>query len=74
MKQESKIPEFKPCPFCGGNAEVSVNAQALSTKVCCKHCEVTMKRNFKGSKEIKELLVRWKWLTIQNCCRRCQNE
>ena len=34
------------------------NAQTLSTKVCCKHCEVTMKRNFKGSKEIKELLVK----------------
>lgn len=49
---------LKPCPFCGGKAEASVNAQTLSTKVCCKHCEVTMKRNFKGSKEIKELLIK----------------
>ena len=39
--------ELKPCPFCGGKAEVSVNAQTLSTKVCCKHCEVVMKRCFK---------------------------
>lgn len=49
--------KLKPCPFCGGKAEVSVNAQTLSTKVCCKHCEVVMKRSFKGSKEIKELLI-----------------
>lgn len=48
---------LKPCPFCGGEAEVSVNAQTLSTRVYCKHCEVTMKRNFKGSSEVKELLI-----------------
>lgn len=47
---------LKSCPFCGGKAEIKVNEQTLNGKAYCEKCEVVMKRNFKGSKRIKELL------------------
>lgn len=34
-----------------------MKVEDMVSKVCCKHCEVVMKRSFKGSKEIKELLI-----------------
>lgn len=48
--------DLKRCPFCGGKAEIIVNEQTLNAKAYCEKCEVVMKRNFKGSKRIKELL------------------
>lgn len=49
--------ELKPCPFCGGEAEMKVNEQTLNSSVCCPECNVTMKKNFKGSKRIRQILV-----------------
>lgn len=46
----------KECPFCGGEAKIIVNAQTLSARACCEPCKVIMKRDFKGSKKIKEIL------------------
>lgn len=48
--------KLKRCPFCGGEAKISVNAQTLSARACCEPCKVIMKRDFKGSKRIKEIL------------------
>ena len=33
--------ELKPCPFCGGEAELSVNR--IGTFVYCKHCKAAIK-------------------------------
>lgn len=47
---------LKPCPFCGGKAEIEVNPATLNAKALCKQCNVIMKRNFKGNKRIEEIL------------------
>ncbi len=49
--------KLKPCPFCGGEAIIKINAQTLNCCTVCPECNVTMKRNFKGNKRIEELLV-----------------
>lgn len=45
------------CPFCGGPAELKVNESTLNGAAVCRRCEVTMKRNFKGHKRVRELLL-----------------
>ena len=45
------------CPFCGGMAELKVNESTLNGVAVCRRCEVTMKRNFKGHKRVRELLL-----------------
>ena len=51
-----KRTEIKGCPFCGGKAELKINAQTLNARASCKACNVEMKRSFKGSKRIEEVL------------------
>lgn len=52
-----EMEELKTCPFCGGNAFIRVNPQTLNCLVNCPNCEVVMKRNFKGSKRVEEVLI-----------------
>lgn len=49
--------ELKPCPFCGGEAEMKLNASTLNCSAYCDKCAVTMKRNFQGNKRIKDMLA-----------------
>lgn len=48
--------ELKPCPFCGGKAQIKVNAKTLNTQASCAKCNVVMKKSFSGNKRIKEIL------------------
>lgn len=47
---------LKPCPFCGETAEMKVNPTTLNAQAYCKNCGVVMKRNYKGSRKIEDLL------------------
>lgn len=49
--------ELKPCPFCGERAKIKVNPSTLHATVICEKCSVTMKKNYKGSKRIEEVLM-----------------
>ena len=49
--------ELKPCPFCGGRATIKVNSSTMNAQISCPACAVVMKRNFKGSERIAELLT-----------------
>ena len=48
---------LKPCPFCGETAEINVNPSTLRAVVSCRKCNVTMKKNYKGSRRIEEVLI-----------------
>ena len=48
---------LKPCPFCGEPAEINVNPSTLHAVVACRKCNVTMKKNYKGSRRIEEVLI-----------------
>lgn len=48
--------DLKPCPFCGGEAKYSVNAQTLNTQAQCSACNVTMKKRFIAHPRVKALL------------------
>lgn len=52
-----EIKPLKPCPFCGGGAEISVNPDTLRCIAYCPKCAVTMKRNFKGNEKIEVFLI-----------------
>lgn len=49
--------ELKPCPFCGGEVNMKIATQTLNANICCKKCDVIMKKNYKGSKQLEELLM-----------------
>lgn len=49
--------ELKPCPFCGRKAEMKLNASTMNCSVYCDKCAVSMKRNFKGNKRLKDMLA-----------------
>lgn len=49
--------ELKSCPFCGGKGVMKVNEQTLNCSVHCPKCSVIMKKNFKGSKRIQQILI-----------------
>lgn len=53
---DSKEIKLLPCPFCGGEGAMRVNAQTLNCSVNCVECGVFMKRNFKGHKRVEEVL------------------
>ena len=55
--QNANKTEFKPCPFCGEQAKIKVNPSTLHAVVYCENCSVTMKKNYKGSKRIEEVLM-----------------
>lgn len=48
--------KLKPCPFCGGQAQIKVNAKTLNTQAACARCSVVMKKSFAGNKRIKDAL------------------
>ncbi|MDY4835568.1 MAG: Lar family restriction alleviation protein [Frisingicoccus sp.] len=49
--------KFKACPFCGKQATIKVNASTLNAYVHCENCSVTMKKNYKGTTRIEEVLI-----------------
>ena len=49
--------KLKSCPFCGGKAEIKLNASTLHAVATCKNCNVTMKKNYKGCRRIGEILL-----------------
>lgn len=48
---------LKPCPFCGETAEINVNPSTLRAVASCRKCNVTMKKNYTGSRRIEEVLI-----------------
>lgn len=48
--------ELKPCPFCGGEATMTINSSTLNCVAVCNKCSVIMKRNFKGNAKLHTLL------------------
>ena len=48
--------ELKICPFCGGKAQIKVNAKTMNTQASCEKCNVVMKKSFAGDKRIKAIL------------------
>lgn len=63
--------KLKPCPFCGGEAIVTVNRQTLRAKAFCDNCNVLMKRYFSDEKRIEDLLIE---LMTESWNRRAENE
>lgn len=53
---ENKEIKLLPCPFCGGEGAMRVNAQTLSGSANCVKCGVIMKRSFRGHERVLELL------------------
>lgn len=49
--------ELKPCPFCGKQAKIKVNASTMNASVVCEECCVAMKKNYKGNKRIEKVLI-----------------
>ena len=49
--------ELKPCPFCGKTVKAKVNPSTLHAETTCERCNVTMKKNYKGSKRIEQVLM-----------------
>lgn len=62
---------LKTCPFCGNPAEINVNPSTLHAVASCKKCNVTMKKNYKGSRRIEEVLIE---LITNDWNRRAVNE
>lgn len=49
--------ELKTCPFCGSQPEIKINYNTLLAQVHCNKCGITIKRNYKDSVFIEELLT-----------------
>ena len=54
---ESNNIKLKPCPFCGRPVAMKANPSTLHAETKCERCNVTMKKNYKGSKRIEEVLM-----------------
>lgn len=63
-----KLKPLKPCPFCGGKAEVLINEYSDSSKeylVACTECDGMVERWRKTEKEaIEQWNMRTKWENV----------
>lgn len=67
----SDFPELKRCPFCGGDAKISVKISTLGAKAFCKECNVEMRKSYKGNRRIEQVLEE---LIIADWNRRANDE
>lgn len=67
-KARMKMDKLKPCPFCGGKAEVLINEYSDSSKeylVACTECDGMVERWRKTEKEaIEQWNRRTKWENV----------
>ena len=55
---ENKI-KLKPCPFCAGDPEIKINKNSLLAQGHCNKCGITIKKNYKDSVLVNDLLSEW---------------